>query len=202
MLFGPTSQLFQYIQQTFPKIDTIHVQSDGPSSQYRNRFNFFYITKVQDIFPELNFLTWNFSIAGHGKGAADGIRAVVKRSADMAVNTGNNVTNVSNFVYNVQPLLNKVKLVQVEATYIEKKKNERPKMVTQVPGNLQIHQVTWSSSCKRMLSTRKLSCFSCSYNDKCEHYSHDSGSIVLEVLDSENDDDRILFNTCIQSFNT
>ena len=37
--------------------------------------------------------TWNFLEAGHGKRAADGIGAVVKRTADAYVNKVGDITN-------------------------------------------------------------------------------------------------------------
>ena len=52
----------------------IHLLSDGPTTQYRNKKSFFLLTK----FPESGVYqeaTWNFTESGHGKEAADGIDA-------------------------------------------------------------------------------------------------------------------------------
>lgn len=42
--------------------------------------------------------TWNFWEAGHGKGAADGIGGLVKRTCDRAVAMGKDVTDAEVFL--------------------------------------------------------------------------------------------------------
>jgi hypothetical protein len=53
-------------------IERVHFVSDGPTTQYRSKNNFYMLSNL--IF-ELGFksATWNFWEAGHGKGAPDGI---------------------------------------------------------------------------------------------------------------------------------
>ena len=53
-------------------VDYIHFYSDGPSTQYRQKNNFFFL--ATEIFP-LGYkgASWNFHEAGHGKGIPDGI---------------------------------------------------------------------------------------------------------------------------------
>ena len=62
----------------------MYVFSDGPTTQYRCKDNFYMLSKVP---IELGYqrINWSFMEAGHGKGAPDGIGAVVKREADRAV---------------------------------------------------------------------------------------------------------------------
>jgi hypothetical protein len=52
----------------FPQIDTIHFFSDGPSTQYRQKNNFYMFSRELE---ERGFKngTWNFHKSGHGKGA-------------------------------------------------------------------------------------------------------------------------------------
>lgn len=66
-------------------IRKLHILSDGPSTQYKNKTKFYLFSQhlVHDL--GLKCATWNFSESGHGKGAADGIGAVVKRIADAMV---------------------------------------------------------------------------------------------------------------------
>ncbi|VVC99723.1 unnamed protein product, partial [Leptidea sinapis] len=74
--------LLEYIQTTNKNVNQLHFLSDSPSSQYRNKTMFYIISKLYWNFPYLKLVTWNFSEAGHGKGAADGVGGTVKRIAD------------------------------------------------------------------------------------------------------------------------
>ena len=52
--------------------------SDGPSSQFKNRFMYNYMKILAETF-ELKALEWNFFASSHGKGAIDGIGGTAKR---------------------------------------------------------------------------------------------------------------------------
>ncbi|WAQ94248.1 hypothetical protein MAR_006719 [Mya arenaria] len=68
----------------------MHSPADGPTTQYRNKTNMFMFSfKIFDL--GYKYGTWNYLEAGHGKGAADGIGATVKRTADSFVLTGHEV---------------------------------------------------------------------------------------------------------------
>ncbi|KAG8180605.1 hypothetical protein JTE90_018223 [Oedothorax gibbosus] len=77
-----------------PNVDTIHGMSDSPSNQYRNKTMFYIISTVlkEDI-PRIKRVTWNYTEAGHGKGAPDGIGGVLKRTADRIVAQGADLAN-------------------------------------------------------------------------------------------------------------
>lgn len=75
-------------------LETLHIQSDGPTSQYKNRFNLFFISTVRTYLPGLKFLTWNYSVSGHGKGPADGVGGNVKKAADLRVKIGHDVSDL------------------------------------------------------------------------------------------------------------
>ena len=70
----------------------IHIISDGPTTQYRITQNFYLIANKVCNYG-FRSATWNFLEAGHGKRAADGIGAVVKRTADAYVNKVGGITN-------------------------------------------------------------------------------------------------------------
>ena len=61
----------------------IHYLTDSPTSQYRNKYIFYLLTKHEELFQ--CGASWNYFEAGHGKGPCDGIGAVAKRMADSAV---------------------------------------------------------------------------------------------------------------------
>ncbi|CAH0731006.1 unnamed protein product, partial [Brenthis ino] len=45
-------------------------------------------------FPQISAITWNYTAHGHGKGAADGVAAVIKRTAYFEVNHGKDITTI------------------------------------------------------------------------------------------------------------
>ncbi len=53
------------------------------------------IKKNIPLFPELNEFSWNYSEAGHGKGAPDGVGGVIKRMCDRV--TASKAADISNF---------------------------------------------------------------------------------------------------------
>ena len=66
--------------------------SDGPTTEYRQRKNFFlFCTKFFDYGFQNG--TWNYCEASHGKGAADGVGGVLKRTADRLVKQGTDLPN-------------------------------------------------------------------------------------------------------------
>ena len=84
--------VIDYIAASHPSVDTLHFYSDGPTTQYRQKGNFY---KFTTVIYEKGFIaaTWNFSEAGHGKGAPDGIGATLKRTADQIVAHGTDIPN-------------------------------------------------------------------------------------------------------------
>lgn len=50
------------------------------------------------LFKVLKTLFWNFSEAGHGKGAPDGVGVTLKRTCDRVVANNQDVANLTNFL--------------------------------------------------------------------------------------------------------
>lgn len=72
-------------------ITKVHYWSDGPSSQFKNRYNL-----ASRLFHPDDFAcdaTWSFFKTAHGKGACDGVGAEVKRAVQRAILQGKNVIN-------------------------------------------------------------------------------------------------------------
>lgn len=158
-------------QELVPLLTTIHFLSDSPSSQYRNRFIFYMMTKLNEQLPNLKLISWNYHEAGHGKGAPDGIGAVVKRTADNHVKYGGDVATFEDFVEVVQKNIKNVELIVIEEEAISKKKI--PKNIPAFKGTIRVHQAVWSSSLRFDVVLRSLSCFACrdSYVP-CIHANH------------------------------
>lgn len=71
--------------------------SDSPSSQYRNRGTL-YLAKELCRIHGISSLEWLYTESGHGKSAADGIGAAVKRIADGHIAHGNSIQKSSELV--------------------------------------------------------------------------------------------------------
>ena len=119
----------------------VHVLSDGPTTQYRNRQNMYlFSTKLFD----LGFTngSWNYFEASHGKGAADGIGATIKQQADRAVNVrGNDITCAREMIDVIRGSGTSVELFEIKEDDVEKIEQEIPKKLKSVPDTMKIHQV-------------------------------------------------------------
>ena len=73
--------ILKELRATYPKITALHVISDGPVTQYRNKANFYMLSTVPFL-SGFEYVSWNYSERSHGKGAPDGIGGAVKREAD------------------------------------------------------------------------------------------------------------------------
>lgn len=113
--------------------------SDGPTTQYRKKHNFYLLAnKVFSYGSES--ATWNYLEAGHGKGAADSVGAVVKRTADAFVNKGGDITKAADLVKALEACTS-VKLMTVSEVVITNVEEEIPLSVKPIPKTVQIHQV-------------------------------------------------------------
>ena len=70
------SQVFEkFIKKKHPEIKQVYVFSDGPSSQFKNKYIANFIHVLNKIVP----MQWNYFATSHGKGVVDGIGGTVKR---------------------------------------------------------------------------------------------------------------------------
>ena len=60
------------IRKSRENVSTVHFVSDGPTTQYRNKTNFYLASVIPKTMGFANVM-WNFLEAGHGKGPADGM---------------------------------------------------------------------------------------------------------------------------------
>ncbi|KAL4705191.1 hypothetical protein ACJJTC_013991 [Scirpophaga incertulas] len=92
-----------------------------PSGKRSIRFIFYMLTKLKEQIHCLNLVTWNYQESGHGKGAPDGIGAVVKRTADNHVRLGGDVATFGNFVQVVQKNIKNIELIIIPEESISRK---------------------------------------------------------------------------------
>ncbi|KAL4703471.1 hypothetical protein ACJJTC_010343 [Scirpophaga incertulas] len=150
--------------------EIVHFLSDSPSSQYRNKKVFYLITKLRDINPNIIKVTWNYQETGHGKGAPDGIGAVVKRTADNFVKFGQDVGCYEDFWALVTKNIPNVHFDIVTESDIESK--TFPSNIPTFKGSMQVHQVVWAADNNKTLAFRSLSCFECQGCIYCMHNKH------------------------------
>ncbi|CAG5052596.1 unnamed protein product [Parnassius apollo] len=149
------------IKKKVPQINTVHVFSDGPATQYKQKKNF-YLYKL--YLEDLNFEkgTWNFSESYHGKSAADGIGGVIKRLLDAKVSHGMDVSDTST-AYSLLKENTTVNLFCVkESDIIEiKSKNQTAfESLVPVPKTMKIHQIqVETENHSNEINYRVLSCF-------------------------------------------
>lgn len=157
-----------------PAIDTIHFWSDSPATQYRNKTMFRSIAEyVPRTYPCINAISWNYSEAGHGKGAPDGIGGTLKRTSDRLVAMGKDIPT---FDILVSFLKTNVKGVELYIVTPEMIMNKQALITTMIGSSkpfentMKVHQVIWSKQTNRCLSLRRLSCLLCGFKIGCSHF--------------------------------
>lgn len=165
------------------KIDTLHVLSDGPVTQYRNRANCYLLSSVPYTWG-LKQITWNYSERAHGKGAPDGVGGAVKRMADNHVHGGQDLKSPKDvYEFLVQKEVTNIRFKWIEEADIQVFDEMLPPSVPKVPGILNTHQILSFSVGE--IFYRDLSCF-CKFPEMCHCFSPskmrpDNPSTCLEL---------------------
>ncbi|XP_026100440.1 uncharacterized protein LOC113071286 isoform X2 [Carassius auratus] len=121
-------------------IDTLHVLSDGPATQYRNRSNCFLMSSIPYAWG-FKRVTWNFSERSHGKGAPDGVGGVLKRKADMYVLGGSDLQTPRDLYEYLQKSSENVTIMWIEEEQISTMDEMLPPSVRPVTGISSTNQV-------------------------------------------------------------
>lgn len=150
------------VRSKYPKVNAIHFFSDGPTSQYRNKKNFYlFLENTKKLgFPHS---TWNYSEASHGKGPADGVGGAIKRSLDAKVKYGVDIPDAQTAFNVLSQKDSEIMLFFVpESAITEKSYDLRP-----IPGTMAIHQIR-NTPIKNVIAYRELSCFCSNLKGYCE----------------------------------
>lgn len=112
--------LFKVLSKLPSKTKVLKIWSDGPSSQFKNKFMAALIQLLETRFKVK--VVWNFFATSHGKGSVDGLGAVVKNRVKRLVKSRRVIVNSSaDFVnaFNLEhSLINVVNLNESEAKKI------------------------------------------------------------------------------------
>lgn len=135
--------ILKSIREEMPEITKLLMWSDSPSTQYRQKGNFFFISTLPF---QMGFkaISWNFFESGHGKGAADGIGGAVKRTTDSLVSHGEDLSDPKGLYMKLQKA-SKTKLYFIEEEKVKAMATKLPNLTT-IPGTMRIHQVTATKS--------------------------------------------------------
>ena len=148
-------------------IDTIHFFSDGPCTQYKQKGNFYLLSK--EMSEKGITAWWNFHESGHGKGVPDGFGGSLKRTANDLVLHGKDITNAASFVKCIHDNDSSVSMYEVSPDVVSQKKNLlNSTNLKTVPGTLKIHQVKTSKEDEIMYRD-----ISCVFDDGDLHSGHE-----------------------------
>lgn len=100
-------------------IKIVKIWSDGPSSQFKNKF----IAAIIKVF-ELRFkkkIYWNYFATSHGKGCVDGIGATVKKRVRRRIDSRKEIVNcTSDFVRSFKKEKSAIELIEMNDEEIDK----------------------------------------------------------------------------------
>lgn len=119
-------------------VSGIHFVSDGPTTQYCNKMNF-YPWKKKIFDSGFKCSPWSCLEASHGKGAADVVGAAVKRAADKYVNMRNGDITCGKDVVDSVAKNSNVKMLYIEENTISHLQKTLSTTLQPVPDK--IHQV-------------------------------------------------------------
>lgn len=114
--------------------------------------------------------TWNFSEAGHGKGAPDGIGATVKRLADRLVLRGTDIPDAVTMFEKLQPHTSVALYLVSKDAILERTQHLAKHNLVPVPGTMTIHQLICIAPDTMTMYHRKLSCM-CKANTMCDCFA-------------------------------
>lgn len=150
-------------------LNSLSFVSDGPTTQYRNKTNFYLLMHFGQKY-NINKISWNFTEAGHGKSAADGVGGALKKMADTAVSHGYDILNAEQLVdvlLKTNPE-SKISLFIVDKFDITANNGIAPQNLKPIKNTMRIHQIIWYLSNFRVLNLRFLSCLDCELG--CDHF--------------------------------
>lgn len=152
------------INTTATQVKKIHVFSDGPTTQYRQKHNFYLFTKRLSDYGFEG--TWNFFEAAHGKGAADGVGGAVKRKLDQCAAHGQDISSAEEAFTYLRDNIN-IEVHLVSASKILHISNMIPDNVIALKGTMKVHQVIYTAKDKQNITYRALTCI-CKKDDNCK----------------------------------
>lgn len=166
------------IKKITPQVTVLHFYSDGPTSQYRQKGNFYLLNRMT---KEMGFTysTWSFFESGHGKGVADAIGGSIKRALDKRVTYGNDITNAQDAYDLLQVHMKSVQVYIIDDSRIEQHSENLSRLIT-LTGTLSLHQIITlnQNTQANTVRYRDLSCFCGILKGLCSCYETQTHTLM------------------------
>lgn len=160
--------IFDWIKAQHLPISRLHMLSDGPVNQYKNKFMFEMVCRhLKDLYPEITHFSWHYSEPGHGKGAPDGVGGTLKRTADKVVAEGHDIVDINSLKPILQFRCPSILLFEVTTADISLMDDliKQSQTIPTFRGTQKIRQFVFFNN---TLECRRLSCTVC--KEDCTHY--------------------------------
>lgn len=155
------------IKAYVPDLKKVNILSDGPSTQYKNK-TMFQLQKYLGSKLEVDQINWHYCESSHGKGAPDGVGAVLRRTADSMVARMVDIPNCETLVTVLLENCKSVCVKTVNELSITEVDGHIPKKLEPFKGTMKIHEAVFKKN-SNYLEVRSRSCRICQ-EDKCKHY--------------------------------
>ena len=140
--------VFRTLKATFPNIELVDVFSDGPTSQFKQRYLFSNLHSWEQEHDVT--IRWNFFATSHGKGVVDGIGGTVKRAVWRHIRTErSHITTPDEYATLAKDLCPNVEVKFVPKSDIDQQTtflNAKWDRVLAVPRTLSVHCVQASGA--------------------------------------------------------
>lgn len=154
-----------------PEVTSLYFLSDGPTNQYRNRDLYWLIAKyLMKLFPQITKVEWLFSEEAHGKGEADGVGGLVKRTADRIVVYGGDVDNLVSLVQVLKARCSSIDLKVIPLSDILTIDSLNVPKSQPLKGTMQVHHYVWVRVRPMEIEFKSLSCSYCPRDATCLHH--------------------------------
>lgn len=170
--------VLKHIQDKLPHVKVLHFQSDGPSTQYKNKSNFYLL---RHYCKELNLSlgSYTFTTPGHGKSCTDGTRGTVKCLCDRYVLQGHDVLSAADMIEVISRAGSKVQMFLITTEDIETVDKVLQK-VDPIPQTKKTFQLIWTDQREDRIFTNTLACLDCLNNPPCQHYVINKSGFVFK----------------------
>lgn len=162
-VFAFLAALIQELTVKIPNLKMMHMVSDSPSSQYRNKSITALLARFPAVFGGIQG-SWTWLEAGHGKGPCDGVGGALKHQADNIIKSNSAIRNAEEFAIKLKAVAQKIEILYVGKKCIEERRKEMSRWeITSVPGIMKIHAAVPHNG---FLWVREISCFaSCCFSE-------------------------------------
>ena len=163
------------------EVDSVHIFSDGPTSQFKNQYVFIWLAVSSRVFGVK--IQWHFFATSHGKGPVDGIGGTVKRVVENRVRIRSAIVqNAHSFVRVANEHTEKIQVIEMTQADIDQnaKNMDLSELWSSVPS---ISKILGIHFC-RVISESSVECKSTS-RDPTNHVYAFCGRKVDEAMETE-----------------